>query len=555
MKKYMKYMGFGLMLAALSACNKFLDREPISQLPERAAFIDENSMKLYLNSLYPMLPFPNYNADNNSDNMVPISANSFLNGTYVKPVSDGGWSWGNLRAINYFLRNYHAASVSQESKNKYAGEARLLRAIFYYDKVRIFGDVPWLSTDLTPESPELYGARVSRKIVMDSVLMDLDFAIANLPLPSAVEKGRLNKYVAEAFKSRICLFEGTFRKYHQLGDEQKFLEAAASSAKNIIESDIYKIYSTGKPNEDYSNLFLSEDLTNNTECIFAKIYIADILMHNFTRYIKENGEGYSKNFVQSYLCTDGLPISLSPQYKGDDSPDNEATNRDPRYKQSIATRGYVMLTDLSGRPVDVIDLPRIGTSVTSTGYAISKGVSANPNQNTANRATNDLFVFRYAEVLLNYAEARAELGTISQSDIDMAIKPLRDRVGMPNMVIANLQKDPRSDFPSLPVVLDEIRRERRVELIGEGRRFTDLLRWAAGKQIEKPETILGMKVTEDLARQYPPSQLQGLTFDANRYLRIYSNINQRTWNDRMYFYPLPTNDIALNPSLEQNPGW
>jgi len=282
-------------------------------------------------------------------------------------------------------------------------------------------------------------------------------------------------------------------------------------------------------------------------------YLAGILNNDIDRQLIQNSDGYSKAFVNSILCSDGLPISLSPLYKGDDTPDAEAANRDPRYKQQIGTRGFDILSG------DTITLPRIGTTITSTGYQCIKGHSNSAVAYNANQSTYDFFIFRYAETLLIDAEARAEMGTCTQSTLDNTINLLRDRVGMPHMIIANLQKDPKSDFPDVPVLIDEIRRERRTELGSEGFRFDDLHRWHAGTLINNPNTILGMKLTPALKAQYaveaPQLDVKDIVTDANNYIRVYPNFTTRTWNDKFYLYPIPTQEITLNPQIKQNPGW
>jgi hypothetical protein len=224
-------------------------------------------------------------------------------------------------------------------------------------------------------------------------------------------------------------------------------------------------------------------------------------------------------------------------------------NRDPRLAQQVATRGFDFLNG------DIITLPRIGTTVTSTGYQCIKGRSSSLAAWNASASTYDFFIFRYAETLLIEAEAQAELGTCTQTILDNTINKLRDRVGMPHMVIASLVKDPQSDFPTLPVLIDEIRRERRVELGSEGFRFDDLHRWKAGTLINNPETILGVKLLPSVRAEYPPAQVSSIVVDANYYVRVYPSITARTWDDRLYLFPIPTQELSLNPNLAQNTGW
>jgi len=193
--------------------------------------------------------------------------------------------------------------------------------------------------------------------------------------------------------------------------------------------------------------------------------------------------------------------------------------------------------------------------VTSTGYQPIKGRSSSLAAWNANASTYDFFIFRYAETLLIEAEATAELGTCTQSTLDLTINKLRDRVGMPHMILANLVKDPQSDFPTLPVLIDEIRRERRVELGSEGFRFDDLHRWKAGTLINNPATILGIKLLPSVRAEYPPAQVSSIVVDANDYLRVYPSVTARTWNDKLYLYPIPSDQLSLNTNLSQNTGW
>lgn len=540
-----------------AACNRQLDLLPKDALSEPTFFKNANDLKLYCNRFYQDLPVQNsFHSEENSDNQVPLERNDFLYGTYVIPVTGDGWDWGQIRDVNYFLQRYQRADADDATKNRYAAEVRFFRAFYYWNRVKRYGDVPWLSKDLTDTDTDLlYGKRLPHKQVMDSVLADLDFAVNNLPGLNAVESGRLHKYAALALKSRVCLWEGTFRKYHALGDEAKYLEETVAASEAIINSGNYEIWSTGNPETDYYNLFIQEDLSKNREAILPSIYILNVYTQNLTRELGESGTGFSKNFARSFLCSDGLPTALSPLYKGDDSLEAEATNRDPRFRQLIATRGFVLLNNADGSQ-NVFTLPQIGTATAPTGYMIIKALSPDPAQWNAAQSTLDLFIFRYAEILLNEAEAKAELGQCTQTVLDNTINKIRDRVAMPHMVLTSLVKDPGSDFPALPALLDEIRRERRVELAADGFRFDDMIRWKAGKLIENPETILGMKLIPAVRAQYPPSQVSSVQVDASYYIRLYTSITSRKWNDKMYLYPIPTQELALNPNLlPQNTGW
>ncbi|AYD47445.1 RagB/SusD family nutrient uptake outer membrane protein [Arachidicoccus soli] len=552
--KYILYTTF-LIVVAFASCKKeaFLNRYPLSDISPQNFFTNETDLQLYCNQYYSHLPVQNFlDADDNSDDKAPQSINSFLAGTYTIPTSASGTSWdfSFIRTCNFFLANYSKANISDSIKNIYVGETLFFRAMDFWNKVKAFGDVPYINTYITDTSKSvLYGTRMPHKQVMDSVLKDINFAVAHLPSPANAADGRLNNMQALALKARVCLWEGTYRKYFGVGDETSYLQAASDAAEQIMNSGLYSIYTTGHPQTDYYNLFIQQELKGNPEAIMSMRYLPVVLTNGIDRSLGEASDGYSKDFVRSFLCTDGLPTSLSPLYKGDDSLDAEVKNRDPRLKQQIATRGFDFLAG------DTISLPRIGTTVTSTGYQPIKGRSPNIADWNANASTLDFFIFRYAEILLIEAEARAELGTCTQDVIDSTINKLRDRVGMPHMIIANLIKDPKSDFPNVPVLIDEIRRERRVELGSEGFRFDDIHRWHAGTLINNPESILGVKLLPQVRAEYPPTQVSGIVTDANYYIRVYPSITARVWNDKMYLYPIPRQEITLNPNLQQNPGW
>ncbi|WP_407500819.1 RagB/SusD family nutrient uptake outer membrane protein, partial [Elizabethkingia anophelis] len=278
-KKQLIYAITTIVLVNLSSCKQddFLDLYPQDRLTGDTFFKTENNLKLYSNQFYTSLPVEFANQDSQSDNQTPNSINGFLAGTLQVPGSGGGWSTGDLagiRACNYFLRNNTDPALAQNIKDRYNAEVRFFRAMYYWDKVVRFGDVPIYETDLTAESPELYNPRDSHKKVMDFVLKDLDFAIANLGEPTA--ENRVNKYVALALKSRMALWEGTFRKYHSLGDAEVFLQAAADASLQIINSGKYEIHSTGRPDTDYNSLFIQDDLSKNKETILSRIFITNM---------------------------------------------------------------------------------------------------------------------------------------------------------------------------------------------------------------------------------------------------------------------------------------
>jgi len=401
--KFTLYIALAATLAVASCKREsFLDRQPLSSIVPQKFFKNETDLQLYCNQYYPALTIQNFQRlDDNSDDKANASINSLLAGTYTVPGqalhnytsdgttvdfnsnavsnnSNGGtgnvngsgteWDFSLIRACNFFLENYNRADLAAATKNIYVGETLFFRANDFWKKVKAFGDVPYINRYLVDTSKSaLYGARMPHKQVMDSVLKDLNFAVANLPVTAT--DGRLNKYAALALKARVCLWEGTYRKYSGAGDATSYLQAASDAAEQLMSSNQFGLYTTGNPQADYYNLFIQTDLTGNKESILAAKYKLNILTNDVDRQLGQSSDGYSKDFVNSILCSDGLPISRSPLYKGDNTPDDEATNRDPRYKQQIATRGFDFLAG------DLITLPRIGTTVTSTGYQPIKGRS------------------------------------------------------------------------------------------------------------------------------------------------------------------------------------
>ena len=554
----MKYLIQSILVAVTLltvSCNDYLDRFPKDSFSEPTFFKTENDLIYYANQFYGSLPVQRMDNDNNPDNMVPQNINTFLAGTYTVPGSGGGWAsgdWANIRSCNYFLEHYSRAETS--FKERYAGEVRFFRALFYWYKVVNFGDVPLLLKALDDNSEELYGPREKREKVMDEVVLeDLKFAVANLPEKNQAAAGRLHKDAARALMSRICLWEGTYRKYRNIEGADTYLDACVKASEELMDAG-YDIYSTGNTDEDYRNLFIQKDLRSNPEAIFYRAYITDKNTHNYTRQASENNTGMSKDFVDSYLfLDDGKPIGLTSHPYDDSTPAKECEGRDPRYTQTIATPGFIMtLPDLA------VNLPAIGTSRTSTGYWNIKGRSSDLAQFNADKSDLDLFIFRYAEVLLNYAEAKYELtGSLTIAELDKSINLIRDRVGMPHLT-TNPDADPNAVNYGYTVapLLYEIRRERRIELVGEGFRFNDIIRWKAGKLIEGVKTIRGMKLTDELRSQYAdPSSLNNIAVDDDYYIIVYPSIaTTRKWNDKSYLYPLPT-DEKDRCHYEQNPGW
>ena len=590
------------LLVAVSGCDDaFMERYPLDSISDQNYWSSESDLKLYANSFYGIyiegfdrelstrvpygykgsaIPY----ADLLSDNAVPenVSSVRMVNGLYVLPTTagSGGWNWRDVRALNYFLVNYHRAKVSTEIANKYAGEILFFKTVEYFNKIKLFGEVPWYSKPLETNSPELYDPRTPREPLMDSVLSAINKAIAWLPAKGSEESGRLNKDIALLLKARVCLFEGTFRKYHtELGlSGQKFLEEAVRASDELINSGRYAIWSTGDIHNDYHDFFIQNNYSNNREIILWKSYSSGLLGHGFLRYFLwnqgENVAGFSKSLVEEYLCSDGLPLSVSPLYKGDDSLQVEMANRDPRLRQTVAYPGqYALDPKITGPFVTrgkgynglMPGIRGSGEAFPSpTGYWPVKFWKNDPVEaNTIGTGTMPCPIFRFAEVLLSNAEAHAELGSCTQSVLDKTVNKLRDRVGMPHLTVGNVPNDPSLDkryaercgYTPSPLIR-EIRRERRVEMAWEGLRWDDLIRWKAGKLVEVPAATRGIKFNSS---QYPGVVVgRDVFLDDEGYLAPYKAElpSGRTFREpKQYYFPIPIEDLVINPNLTQNPGW
>lgn len=577
-----------LLLPLMAACNKdFLDRYPTARTSPETFFKTENDLKAYTNYFYSFFPDGGTIYNETADNIVLSSVAREISGNRLIPTSGGGWEWGNLRDINFFItaenvKKYPNASV----RDKYLGLARFFRAYFYFEKVKRFGDVPWYSIAIeTNDIASLQKPRDPRTLVMDSVLSDIDFAIAHLDATKSVE--RVTKWTALALKSRICLYEGTWRKYHtefNIGGSEKFLDECVAASNELMTSSGYSVYKgtngpTGRPYQDLFDQLRLDPVA--AEVILGRRYSAELnLKHGLQFYLTSRTQGkpgLEKRLVNSYLMRDGSRFTDLPNYQTMEFYD-EVQNRDPRLSQTIRTPGYrrIIGNAESGQQ----QAPNFDATV--TGYQLIKWLN-DPSLDMSGQSVQDLVLFRFGEVLLNYAEAKAELGTLAQEDIDRSVKLLRDRVGMPNLDLAaaNASPDPYQAAlypnvggPAKGVIL-EIRRERRVELVMEENfRWDDLMRWKEGHLLADQfrgmyfpgpgffdldrngtndvEVYAGSKPPATGVYQIPVSDLS----EGTRGLVVTNRNIIKTFNEnRDYFWPIPLEEFNLNPNLSQNPGW
>ena len=577
-KRYIRAILTCILAVTIISCEKdFLEKKPLDQISSEIYFKKTTDLELYMNQFYQreydILEYGstsvnNYSqliflADVDSDNLIDLSYDSRLHGTRVVPSSGGEYNFENVRRINYFFDNYRKCQDDFDTYKHYVGEAHFFRALIYFQLVQEFGDVPWFDKVLTTNSPELYDPRTPRNIVVDNIVADLDSAATYMDEQSRDGGNRLDRWSALTLQSRVALYEGTWEKYHNgtvFGvanpDPDKYLTKAAQAALEVINSGRFSIYSTGNPDEDYYNFFNIHDYSGNPEVILWKRFDKSQGITNFRMILGEwpRGHGITKALADSYLSADGLPITVSPLFQGHGSIQAVSTDRDPRFKQTIFTPDapYRVGGETNETWSEMYNkLYTTEEFSTPTAYVIRKGYSYDLNIHDYNGEDEPIILYDYAEVLLNYAEAKAELGTITQEDIDISIKHLRDRVGMPNLVLTSITADPSWEFPALSPVINEVRRERRVELALVGFRWHDIARWAAADELIAGKRPKGSQFGSSIPLNPFPD-------DANGFMDPYLPSAPNGYGfklDRDYLSPLPQSELTLNPKLKQNPGW
>lgn len=566
----------------LTSCKKLLDLSPPGELTSKQAFSTETNMQLYINSFYQqMLPTaPSiYGGDLMSDITVPNITPAYL-GAGFAATSATAWNFTTLRNVNYFLEQYPASPVPQNVKNHYAGIAKFFRAWYYFNMVKQYGDVQWYNKALDASDPDIYKPRDPRTLVMDSVLADINFASKYINDTKDATASQVTRSVALALKSRICLFEGTYRKYHTelslTATANTWLADAADAASKLMTAGKYSLQNTGAPDRDYRSLFINTSPLSN-EILLAAIYSTPLIrLHDATFWFAGPTQGsrlgLSKTFVNSYLNANGTRFTDLPSY-GTIQFAAEMKNRDKRLQQTVRSVNYK-------RSDGSISIPDF--NVTYSGYQIMKFSLDDRYYDTRSESNNSLPIFRYAEVLLNLAEAKAELGTLSPADWNATIGALRTRAGitstaMPTTPDTYLQAN---FYPGISnAVLLEVRRERGIELAAEGFRYDDLKRWKEGDLLER--TYQGMyvpaknqlldldddgKFDVSFVDKAPAVKVPGVVYfvltgttsklsEGTKGNIIWQGNVTKSYPDKKYLYPISLNEITLNPNLVQNPGW
>ncbi|GAA0533395.1 RagB/SusD family nutrient uptake outer membrane protein [Chitinophaga japonensis] len=590
--KYSRLLVFSTLLFA--ACTKDLDQVPKDTATGETIFGSETGLATYANSFYEVLPMANdvHKGDAMADYAARTQVPDFLRAGAYGPQQSDGWDWDELRNINYFIENCTNPKIAPAVRRHYIGLAKFFRAWFYFDKVKRFGDVPWINKTMSIDDPDLYKGRDSRTLVMDSVLADLDSACASITTLEDDSRSLITKYVAYAFKSRVCLFEGTFRKYHTeynlQGTADRWLTEAMNAARTVMDESGFTLNTANGTDMSYRQLFISKAPVAS-EVMLAAICDPELSVFNdanwwWTSSTYGSRVSFTRTFINTYLNIDGTPFTSKAGYATLPFAE-EVKGRDKRLQQTIRMGDYKRINGGAAAPAPPV------FSYTYTGYQPIKWCLDDTYYDGGNRNDNSISIIRYAEVLLNYAEAKAELGAFTDADWSETIGALRSRAGITAGLTAKpVTADPYLTANYFPGITDpallEIRRERGIELALEGFRFYDIVRWKRGELMDQvwngfyvPALDVPMDLNGDgvndvvFYQQAPATQLPGVTYinvaptlgdgstnpqrlsqGTSGELTWLSHIT-RKWNDKYYLYPIPEADRLVNPALGQNPGW
>ena len=562
-----KIIGIITFLLISSACQKdFLTRLPQDEFTDETYWTSEDKVRTFAYGFYPTY-FPGYAAgfdlswggffsgQSLNDDFAPTSPAAFVS---IVPPNGGGWSFSWVRKANIMINRIQGVPMEEEAINNWTGVARFFRAMEYANLVKRFGDMPWYDKEMDESDPELYRPRDPRTFVMDKVLEDFKYAVEHVREsdPAVGPDGLIvNRDVVLAIMSRVFLFEGTYLKYHDIDQAKatEYLKEAKWAANELITGGKYQIA------DDYRGLFSSEDLSNNPEIIMFRQYNTSQVTHSLMSYVNREGQtGVSKDLIDAYLAEDGLPIEVSGLYQGDKSIEEVMADRDPRMHDT-----FVQELRLGG------EVTNPSTSGISVHKFLNEALKDAPEGLSSQNIT-DAPEIRYGEVLMNYIEATAELGSVSQNDLDISINVLRDRadVQLPHLQVMGGQPavdgmaydDPKRD-PTVDPLLWEIRRERRIELAMEGFRYDDLRRW---KKLEYADYDTRSDINRGawiIKAEHP--DMANVTLEGGGdegYIRPAAPQAYRIFdNPRVYLYPLPLDQIKLysdnGVELTQNPGW
>jgi hypothetical protein len=556
-------------ILSFTSCEDFLDRTPLDEVSEATFYSTSSDLEAAVSGFYNDLPgwaalSIGYNVlpDSYSDLGTALEPSNRLSGlSYDVPTSASAsvWSWDEVREANWYLAHADQASGDETELNQYIGEGYFFRAYYYFDLLQSYGDLPIFPEYFDNADEEyVYASRDPRNEVVEFMLNDLDSAIIKCQsFPDISSTPRISKEVAQLFKARVALYEGTWERYHagtdfgvDGSDGSAFLQIAADAAEDLMDGGVFSLFS------DYKTLFNQMSYSGNSEVMLWRDYnYIELSIGNVLQISWPNRCGYSKFAIDSYLCSDGEPIAVSELYQGNTDLSIIETNRDPRLAALIMVPGDLEEIKEDGTEVywDYPDFTNTNTGL--TGYESEKYRNVAYDSNYSNYTKDSpKIIFRYAEALLIFAEAKAELGSISQSDLDKSVNLLRDRVGMPHITLGSITTDP--DWPNygytLSDILYEVRRERSVELMAEGFRADDLYRWRAHSLFDGDQPR-GAYLEDGIVNT--TLDLANAEVDSEGFILPFASTGNYNFETKAYLLPIPLDELMLNENLVQNPGW
>ena len=589
--KAMKKILIALLVITLSGCiDDVLDRKPLNLISDSDVWQSRELVDIYLVSLYDALPIgfstsPAQFQANFTDESSYHEENPPVSNYGDQPIAHNTTMYQWIRRANYFLSQIGTSPFDAETKNALIAECRFIRAYYYLDLVKKYGGMPLITEVQTFEGDleQLQVPRNKEDEVYEFIRTELDAAIADLPdTRPAAHGNRATKTVAHALKSRAMVYAGSIAKYGAVDLEgligipaskaNGYYAEAMSAAKAVMESQKFSLYDklydpiskAGDPVSNYLQIFIDK---GNEEIIFQKAYAFPDKPHSWDNF--NIPEGFTTNqgsaicpllnLVEAYEYKDGTPGTLVVGGLEFDSPDDLYANKDPRFEASIFrsetpyigrevqiyrgiydTDGTLYETESVPFPKDPsftqvgMDGPYPSGNYTKTGFYIRKFTNPSKAVVEPNFSDQNYIDIRYAEVLLNYAEAALESGTDLPGAL-AAVNDIRRRAGIAELDAAGL-------------TIDRLRNERRVELAFEDKRFWDMRRWRIGTELFKNTYMAGL---------YPY-----LKYDGTSYKYIFKKITgypldgglSRIFNQRDYYSNLAPY-ISTNNNIVNNPQW
>ena len=557
---YLKEKCAALLLAMLFSCTQDLDLVPRTTLSEASFWNNANDFKLASNRYYVTL-LPGHattsGVDDNSDIVYGDAQNTVSAGINVAGENDGTWTntYRELRQINTMLTKAVEYEGDRSEIAISVAEGKFFRAFAHFTLVVRFGDVPYFDRVLTGLDDELLKKpRTRRDTVITNILKDLDEAAPDLPPQSALsgsDIGRITQGAAYALKARVALFEATWAKYHGTpGDVNTLLDQSIAAARAVIESGEYELFTyADAPEDSYLQSYMLPG-NDSKEQILARRYHPEIGGHALGHWLCCGGFGDgTKKLADMYVCTDGLPIDVSPLFQGYGTMTSDFENRDLRMSNTFTIPGSTGFkfrnrdNQAGERPVfSFVD------KGPAPGYKARKLVSVDEEGFVWGRCSEFKHVLKYSELLLNLAEALYERNqAISDSDLDATVNLLRARGGVADLTNTLVNANGLD-------MLSEIRRERTVELAYDNHRLNDLKRWKTAVT-ELNEDIRGVNIGSGAWDEQFEGISESFPSDAEGF-KIVERKDDRQFAERNYLFPLPIQQIQLSEGvLEQNKGW